>query len=210
MRNQNILAVGCAGYIGSRMVKYLLDAAHRVVTLGSLVSGHRSAGLGGTFIHADLASRSQLADLFQTHRFDCVMHFASFIQAGESVCDPTRYYRHNVANTQNLLDAMAEHSIRNLIFSSTATIFGEPRHTPIDEAHPNEPINPYGRSKLMVENMLADYGLAYGLKSVCLRFSMPRPPRRTPGRTPRPRDASRSPGFASGIEAACDHLDFWR
>lgn len=170
MRILNILVVGGAGYIGSHMVKHLLDAGHQAVTLDSLVNGHRDAVLGGSFIHADLASRNQLTDVFQTHRFDCVMHFASFIQVGESVRDPAKYYRNNVANTQNLLDAMVEHGVRNFIFSSTAAIFGEPRHTPIDEAHPKVPINPYGRGKLMVEDMLADYDRAYGLKSVCLRY----------------------------------------
>lgn len=165
-----ILVVGGAGYIGSHMVKMLFDADHEVVTLDSLVAGHRDAVLGGEFVCGDIADQALLDRLFSLHQFDGVMHFASHIQVGESVRDPAKYYRNNVANTQNLLDAMVEHSVRHFIFSSTAAIFGEPRYTPIDETHPKSPINPYGRSKLMVEQMLADYDQAYGLRSVCLRY----------------------------------------
>ena len=108
--------------------------------------------------------------LFADGNFDVVMHFASFIQVGESVIDPASYYRNNFTNTQNLLDAMVAHNVSSLVFSSTAAIFGEPEYTPIDENHIKQPVNPYGRTKLMVEQMLADYDLAYGLKSVCLRY----------------------------------------
>lgn len=166
----NILVVGGAGYIGSHMVKMLLAAGHQVVTLDSLVGGYRDAVLGGEFVLGDLADTALLGDLFRQHRFDGVMHFASFIQVGESVREPAKYYRNNVTNTQNLLEAMVAHGVRNFIFSSTAAIFGEPRYTPIDEKHPAAPINPYGHSKLMVEQMLADFDSAYGLKSVCLRY----------------------------------------
>jgi UDP-glucose 4-epimerase len=166
----NILVVGGAGYIGSHMVKMLLGAGHQVVTLDSLVGGYRDAVLGGEFVLGDLADTALLDDLFRRHRFDGVMHFASFIQVGESVREPAKYYRNNVTNTQNLLEAMVAHGVRNFIFSSTAAIFGEPRFTPIDEKHPAAPINPYGHSKLMVEQMLADFDSAYGLKSVCLRY----------------------------------------
>jgi UDP-glucose 4-epimerase len=166
----NILVVGGAGYIGSHMVKMLLGAGYQVVTLDSLVGGYRDAVLGGEFVLGDLADTALLNDLFCRHRFDGVMHFASFIQVGESVREPARYYRNNVTNTQNLLEAMVAHGVRNFIFSSTAAIFGEPRYTPIDEKHPAAPINPYGHSKLMVEQMLADFDSAYGLKSICLRY----------------------------------------
>ena len=97
-------------------------------------------------------------------------HFASFIQVGESVRRPDIYYRNNISNTLNLLDAMVTHGVKHFIFSSTAAVFGEPDYVPIDEAHPNRPVNPYGRSKWMVEQVLADYDLAFGLKSVCLRY----------------------------------------
>lgn len=165
-----ILVVGGAGYIGSHMVKMLLDAGQSVVTLDNLANGHRDAVLGGEFVLGDLDDTALLDGLFRSHNFDAVMHFASFIQVGESVKDPAKYYRNNVVCTLNLLDAMVTHGVRKFIFSSTAAIFGEPCYTPIDEAHPREPINPYGRSKLMVEQVLADYDLAYGLKSVCLRY----------------------------------------
>ena len=165
-----ILIVGGAGYIGSHMVKLLFDAGHEVVVLDNLITGHRDAVLAGEFVYGDIVDRGMLERLFSHHQFDGVMHFASHIQVGESVRDPAKYYRNNVANTQNLLDAMVATSVRHLIFSSTAAIFGEPRYTPIDESHPKAPINPYGRSKLMVENMLVDYEAAYGLKSVCLRY----------------------------------------
>jgi UDP-glucose 4-epimerase len=101
--------------------------------------------------------------------FDAVMHFASFIQVGESVRQPAKYYINNVVNTLTLLEAMRSHGVLNFIFSSTAATFGEPKYSPIDERHPQRPINPYGRTKLIVEQVLADYDAAYGLKSVCLR-----------------------------------------
>lgn len=165
-----VLVVGGAGYIGSHMVKMLLKAGHSVVIFDNLVNGHQDAVLGGEFVLGDLGDTALIDELFCSHPFDAVMHFASFIQVGESVKEPAKYYRNNVACTLNLLDAMVAYGVRNFIFSSTAAIFGEPRYTPIDEAHPREPINPYGRSKLMIEQILADYDLAYGIKSVSLRY----------------------------------------
>lgn len=166
----HVLLVGGAGYIGSHMVKQLLAAGHSVVTLDSLVSGHRDAVVGGEFIQGDLADIQLLDFLLRKHRFDGVMHFASFIQVGESVQEPAKYYRNNVTNTQNLLDAMVANGVKSLIFSSTAAIFGEPVSIPIAESHPKSPINPYGRGKWMVEQMLGDYDRAYGLKSISLRY----------------------------------------
>jgi len=165
-----VLIVGGAGYIGSHMVKLLCQEGMEVTTLDNLWAGYRDAVLGGHFIEGDLADPETLKRVFTEGRFDGVMHFASFIQVGESVREPAKYYRNNVTNTQNLLDAMVAHGVGSFIFSSTAAIFGEPRRVPIDEAHPKAPINPYGRSKWMVEQMLADYDTAYGLKSVCLRY----------------------------------------
>ena len=165
-----VLIVGGAGYIGSHMVKLLLDAQHEVVTLDNLENGHLDAILGGTFVHGDIADSILLEDLFNQHRFDGVMHFASHIQVSESMRLPGKYYRNNLVNTLNLLEAMVTHEVKRFIFSSTAAIFGEPGYVPIDEVHPRKPINPYGRSKWMVEQVLADYDRAYGLKSVCLRY----------------------------------------
>lgn len=165
-----VLVVGGAGYIGSHMVKMLAKAGHDVVTLDNLSNGYRDAVKYGEFVEGDIADAVLLDQLFSKYAFDGVMHFASYIQVGESVEKPSMYYRNNVCNTQTLLDAMLEHGIRSFIFSSTAATFGEPEYTPIDEAHPQKPINPYGHSKLMVEQILQDYDHAYGLKSVCLRY----------------------------------------
>lgn len=167
---KNILVIGGAGYIGSHMVKFLAREGCRVTTLDSLVGGHRDAVLHGEFVHGDIADRATLDALFASRRFDAVMHFASFIQVGESVTKPAMYYRNNLIHTLNLLEAMQAAGVDKFIFSSTAAIFGEPRSERIDESHPREPINPYGRTKLMVEQALADFDRAYGLRSVCLRY----------------------------------------
>ncbi|MFI3118875.1 MAG: UDP-glucose 4-epimerase GalE [Methylococcaceae bacterium] len=165
-----ILVVGGAGYIGSHMVWLLGQKGVDVVTLDNLSSGHRDAVLHGQFVLGDIADRLILDKVFGEHKFDAVMHFASFIQVGESVLDPAKYYQNNVVNTLNLLNAMRAHGVDKFIFSSTAAIFGEPEYIPIGEAHPQSPINPYGWSKRMVEQVLADYDRAYNLKSVCLRY----------------------------------------
>lgn len=167
---KTILVVGGAGYIGSHMVKMLLKHDYQVVVLDNLSGGYRDAVLGGMFIEGDLADKQGLEELFKKYEITGVMHFASFIQVGESVTDPNKYYQNNVANTLNLLEAMVKHQVSSFIFSSTAAIFGEPIYTPIDEKHPKQPINPYGASKWMIEQILADYDTAYGLKSICLRY----------------------------------------
>jgi len=165
-----ILIVGGAGYIGSHMVKYLAGKGCEITVLDNLSSGHADAVLAGRLVEGDLADVDMLDQLFAEHSFDVVMHFASSIMVGESVEKPSMYYRNNVTNTQNLLDAMIKHGVNRFIFSSTAAIFGKPEYTPIDEKHPKAPINPYGRSKWMVEQILEDYDRAYGLKSICLRY----------------------------------------
>lgn len=165
-----ILVVGGAGYIGSQMVKLLLRANHEVVVFDNLSTGYRDAVVGGEFVLGDLANREDLKKLFEQYSFDGVMHFASFIQVGESVLKPAKYYQNNLSNTLNLLDAMVEHDVKKLIFSSTAAIFGEPQYVPLDEKHPKQPINPYGLSKWMVEQILQDYDSAYNFKSICLRY----------------------------------------
>jgi len=165
-----ILVVGGAGYIGSHMVQMLGRQGCEVTTLDNLSSGHRDAVLNGRFVHGDIADTALLTGLFAHGRFDAVMHFASFIQVGESVAQPARYYRNNVSNTLNLLEVMQAFEVRRFIFSSTAATFGEPQYTPIDEVHPQRPVNPYGRTKLMVEQALADLDTAWGLNSVSLRY----------------------------------------
>ncbi len=165
-----VLVVGGAGYIGSHMVKLLGQKGCQMTVFDNLSFGHADAVLFGDLIVGDLADTEALEQLFATRSFDVVMHFASSILVGESVVHPAKYYRNNVANTQNLLDVMVKHDVKHFIFSSTAAIFGEPQYIPIDEQHPKQPINPYGRSKWMVEQMLEDYDRAYGLKSTCLRY----------------------------------------
>ncbi len=164
-----LLVVGGAGYVGSHMLKMLGRQDCRVTTLDNLSSGHRDAVLFGDFIQGDMGDRAVL-DAVLSRGFDAVMHFASFILVGESVQQPAKYYQNNVVNTLTLLEAMRAHGVDRFIFSSTAATFGEPRYSPIDEKHPQQPINPYGRTKLMVEQVLADYEKAYGLRSVSLRY----------------------------------------
>ena len=164
-----VLVVGGAGYIGSHMVKMLAANGCAVTTLDDLSTGFRDAVLFGDFVHGSCGDTVLLHSVL-SQGFDAVMHFASFSQVAESVEHPHRYYQNNVANTLVLLDAMRQHGVNRFIFSSTAATFGEPIDTPIDEAHPQQPINPYGRSKLMVEQLLADYDRAYDLRSVCLRY----------------------------------------
>ncbi|OGT91704.1 MAG: UDP-glucose 4-epimerase GalE [Gammaproteobacteria bacterium RIFOXYA12_FULL_61_12] len=165
-----ILVTGGAGYIGSHMVKRLALEGYSVVTLDNLSTGYADAVRYGEFVRGDTGDAALLDKLFQQHGFAAVMHFAAFSLVGESVADPAKYFQNNVCNAKNLLDAMNRHGVRRFIFSSTAAIFGEPDYSPIDESHPARPINPYGRSKLMVEGLLDDYSRAYGLRSVSLRY----------------------------------------
>jgi UDP-glucose 4-epimerase len=159
------LVVGGAGYIGSHMVKHLLLAGHEVV-----VADIAPAGPGIKWVELDIADARALDALFAEYQFEAVFHFASFIQVGESVTDPGKYYQNNVAATLTLLQAIVRAGISKLVFSSTAAVYGDPQYVPIDEAHPKASINPYGRSKWMVEQILEDFDHAYGLKSVCLRY----------------------------------------
>ena len=170
MSKNKILIVGGAGYIGSHMVKYLANRGFVPIVLDNLSTGHAESARFGQLVVGDLADQALLDQLFNEHEFTAVMHFAAASLVGESMEHPAKYYRNNVSNTLNLLDAMVKHGVKDFIFSSTAAIFGEPQYTPIDEAHPKNPINPYGASKLMIERILEDYAAAYGLNSVSLRY----------------------------------------
>ena len=167
---RTILIVGGAGYIGSHMVKLLASQGFGVTVLDNLCNGHREAVTQGELVVGDAGDNALLDRLFLQTRFDAVMHFASHIQVGESVSDPGKYYENNVNQTVALLNAMIRHRVDYFIFSSTAAIFGEPDYTPIDEQHPEQPLNPYGKSKWMVERLLTDYHAAYGLHYGCLRY----------------------------------------
>lgn len=167
---KKILIIGGAGYIGSHMVKMLLAKGKDVIILDDLSSGHRDAVLGGVFIHGNVGDEAVLDFIFTSHQIDTVMHFASYIQVGESVNKPGLYYKNNVSNTINLLNAMVRHQVPHFVFSSTAAIFGNPQYMPIDEEHPIAPINPYGRSKWMIEQLLQDYEHAHGLRYISLRY----------------------------------------
>lgn len=167
---KTILVAGGAGYIGSHTVKYLLKNNYEVVVLDNLVYGHREAVLTPNFEQVDLADKAAVDKVFKKYKIDAVIHFAAYTYVGESVAQPQKYYWNNVVNTLNLLDAMIENNVKNIVFSSTCATYGNPQYTPLDEKHPQAPINPYGKTKLMMEQIMADYDAAYGLKYVALRY----------------------------------------
>ena len=167
---KNILVVGGAGYIGSHCVKMLKEKGYNPIVYDNLSKGHRKAVRGIKFVKGDLGDKKKLAKTFKAYNIDAVMHFAAFIEVGESVKEPSRYYNNNVVKVLNLLDAMVENGIKYFVFSSTAATFGEPLSPKISESHSQLPINPYGNTKLMVEKILKDYDTAYGLKSSVLRY----------------------------------------
>ena len=167
---KNILIVGGAGYIGSYMCKYLANNGYNPIVLDNLVYGHREAVRWGPFIEGSMADSKLLKQIFSKYQIVAVMHFAAFCYVGESVTLPAKYYRNNVANTINLLEVMVEKNVSSFIFSSSCATYGEPVEIPITEEHPQNPINPYGRTKLMVEQILDDFRSAYGLESVSLRY----------------------------------------
>jgi UDP-glucose 4-epimerase len=165
-----IFITGGAGYIGSHMVKTAYKAGHDIITIDNLSTGHQDAVLFGKFEFCNVLDFKELDKLFKKHKPDAVMHFSSFSLVGESVSDTFKYYNNNVTGTLSLLKAMIDNNCTKLIFSSTAAIFGNPEYIPIDEKHPKKPINPYGKSKLMVEEILKDFESAYGLKYVSFRY----------------------------------------
>jgi len=165
-----ILIAGGAGYIGSHVNKELARRGFKTAVFDNLVYGHREFAKWGTFFEGDLANPGQLRTVFREHPVEAVMHFSAYAYVGESVEDPGKYYRNNVANTLNLLEVMREFRVRHFIFSSTCATYGNPVRIPIDENHPQAPINPYGHTKLMVERILRDCDHAYGLRYASLRY----------------------------------------
>ncbi|MFW9261846.1 UDP-glucose 4-epimerase GalE [Nostoc sp. CALU 546] len=168
-----ILVTGGAGYIGSHTVLALKQAGYNVVILDNLVYGHRDLVekvLEVELIVGDTGDRTLLDDIFKTHDISAVMHFSAYAYVGESVTDPAKYYRNNVLGTFTLLEAMLAASVKKFVFSSTCATYGVPEFVPIPETHPQNPINPYGATKLMVERILSDFDVAYGFQSVRFRY----------------------------------------
>jgi UDP-glucose-4-epimerase GalE len=167
---EHILVCGGAGYIGSHMCKHLALAGHVPVTFDNLSTGHRWAVKWGPLVEGDLLDPDSLAKVFAEYPIKAVMHFAARSLVAESMQQPGLYFRNNVGGTLNLLDAMHAAGVDKLVFSSTAAVYGNPEYTPIDEAHPTRPINPYGWSKLMAERQIEEYCRAHDLRAVCLRY----------------------------------------
>ena len=165
-----VLVTGGAGYAGAHGCKALAAAGYQPVAYDNLIYGHEEAVQWGPLERGDLADRARLDDVFQRYRPAAVIHFAAYAYVGESVTDPGKYYRNNVGGTLSLIEAMVAHKVDKLVFSSTCATYGEPDEIPITENCPQRPINPYGKSKLMVEQMLADFERAHGLKSIMLRY----------------------------------------
>lgn len=170
MPRKTVLITGGAGYIGSHANKMLSENGYATVVVDNLVYGHKEFVKWGEFVLGDLSNFDQLDMLFQHYKIDTVMHFAAYAYVGESVANPEKYYYNNVINTLNLLKAMRRHSVNQFVFSSSCATYGIPEKIPIPENHPQQPINPYGRCKLMVENILRDYTNAYGLRYASLRY----------------------------------------
>jgi UDP-glucose 4-epimerase len=166
----NVLLTGGAGYIGSHVVRALTAAGHTPVVLDNLCKGHHAAVGAAAFVQADVADRAALVRSLREHRIEAVIHLAAFIEAGESVAHPDKYFRNNTIIGMTLLDAMREVGVGRLVFSSTAAVYGTPDRVPIEEDDRLAPINPYGSSKLCVEYMLRAYATAYGLGVVSLRY----------------------------------------
>jgi UDP-glucose-4-epimerase GalE len=165
-----ILVTGGAGYIGSHTARLIENTGHVAIIYDNLSTGHRRNVESRTFFQADLAERNLIQQALEQHRIEAVIHFAADAYVGESVVQPRKYFRNNVVNTLNLLDAMLDVGVTYIVFSSTCATYGIPEKLPISEQHPQHPVNPYGESKLFVERALKWYGQAYELRWVALRY----------------------------------------
>lgn len=170
MRKKTILITGGAGYIGSHANALLAEQGYDTIVLDNLVYGHRDFVQWGSFVEGDILDGNLLDTILSSTKVDAVMHFAAFAYVGESVTSPSKYYNNNVCGVLSLLDAMQRNVVDKLIFSSTCATYGNPQELPITETHPQTPINPYGMTKYMAEKVIADYGHAYGLRAVSLRY----------------------------------------
>jgi UDP-arabinose 4-epimerase len=170
MTNRTVLVTGGAGYIGSHACKALALAGYQPVVFDNLVYGHDWAVKWGPLEQGDLLDGDRLDQVFKRHKPVAVVHFAAYAYVGESVSMPLKYYTNNVAGSLSLFRAMLKHGVEHLVFSSTCATYGNPQNPVLDEAHPQNPINPYGRTKLMVEAILRDFDQAYNLRSTSLRY----------------------------------------
>jgi UDP-glucose 4-epimerase len=166
----NVLVTGGAGYIGSHCCKELYNNGHNPIVFDNLVYGHSKNVKWGAFYKGDIGNAKDLGTFFKKYKIDAVIHFAAYAYVGESIADPQKYYLNNLQNTINLLLFILKKNIKYFICSSTCATYGNPNKIPIDEDHPQTPINPYGRSKKMIEEILEDYNRAYGLKFIGLRY----------------------------------------
>jgi UDP-glucose-4-epimerase GalE len=166
----NVLLTGGAGYVGSHAARLLQQAGHEAWVYDNLVYGHRAAAPQGRLIEGDLHEAERLCAAFRDHQIDAVMHFAAYAYVGESVTDPAKYYQNNIIGTISLLGAMRASGVKRIVFSSTCATYGVPESIPITEAETQEPINPYGYTKLVIERALADYAHAYGFGYAALRY----------------------------------------
>ena len=167
---KEILVAGGAGYVGSHTIIRLLQEGYHPVVVDNLSTGHQKAVLGGTFYECDISNKKEMLKICSQHKIDAVMHFSANCYVGESVVNPHKYFKNNVANTIALLDVMLEAEIKKFILSSTAATYGNPVNIPIDETHPQNPCNPYGLSKLLIEQIVNEYEKAYGIKHIYLRY----------------------------------------
>jgi UDP-arabinose 4-epimerase len=166
----NILVTGGAGYIGSHTAKALAEAGFQPVVIDNLYTGHRWAVKWGPFIEGDIGDSNLVRRVVEEYRIAAVVHLAAYALVGESMQNPGKYFRNNVVSSLTMLDALVEGCVQNVVFSSTCATYGTPMRLPLEETHPQSPVNPYGESKLFVEKMLHWYGGAYGIRSVCLRY----------------------------------------
>ncbi len=169
-RKLKVLVTGGAGYIGSHTVKLLVENGFEVVVYDNLANGHRDAVINARFVEGDILDGNRLDEILTAESFDAVVHFAAFIEVGESVKNPLKFYENNVAGTINLLNLLKKHKVKNFVFSSTAAVYGNPEKVPIKEDSPLNPINPYGNTKLTIEKVLKDMSDAGEIDFIALRY----------------------------------------
>jgi UDP-glucose 4-epimerase len=194
----NVLVTGGAGYIGSHVARQLVEAGHEIVVLDNLSTGYEWAALGAELVRGDCGDATLLDSLFAAKRFDAVLHFAASIVVPESVSEPLKYYANNTANALKLVEAMRAHKVRDLVFSSTAAVYGHTGNGVVSEESPTEPASPYGASKLMSERIIQDCAAAYGFRAVLLRYF------NVAGADPQARIGQATPNATHLIKVACE------